>query len=126
MNSALDVEADRPVITVLPTGLSAWAPPKPPDEAIAIAEEAVTTAFGVTRAELVGRSRPERIVRARQAWYTLILEVAAVCPHELASLIARNHGTIAAGVRATHARLDTIPQVRAMYAAARRHAGLTQ
>ncbi|MBX3732621.1 MAG: hypothetical protein KF791_08510 [Verrucomicrobiae bacterium] len=124
--SSLDPEAARPALSVGTAVAPEWRSPESPQEAIQNAADAVIRAFGVTRDELLGRSRPERIVRARQAWYMLTLELSSLCPYELGAWIGRNHGTIRAGIIATRARIDTIPAVCAMYAAARRHAGLTQ
>lgn len=121
--SALDTQADRPAIVI--RAFPEWRDPEPPAAALARAIEVVCQTWGVTREEVVGRGRTERIAAPRLALYALMKRLTRVTSIELGRMLGKTHGAIIHGVKAAADRVDTDPHFAAAYRVAEARLGIT-
>jgi chromosomal replication initiation ATPase DnaA len=115
--SSLDPQANRGVIAISP--VPARIGKDPADrarlkEVIAV----VVDTFEVSPKQLLGKARPERIVRARFAMYRLAWVYLGCTRNELARLLGLNHGTILSGMKGALNRMETEREFRRQYQAA--------
>lgn len=136
--SSVDPQADRPVVavapaqpregfkkTVLRNGIGAvvavssvpvrWG--SHPQDQVKMEEAiaAVVEVFGITRRDLLGRARPEWVIRGRLALYRLAWVHVGCSQAELGRLLGKSTGTIRLGMFAALNRIETDAKYRAQY-----------
>lgn len=83
-------------------------------DGIAEAVNAACDVWGVTRAEIFGRAKPERITKPRFAVYSYLRTQCGLSFPEVARLMERtDHGTVINGVKKFKAWTETDPAMRA-------------
>lgn len=115
--SALDPQANRPAVAITSVPVPRGSHPQDKvklDEAIA----AVVAVFGITRRDLIGRARPEWVIRGRLALYRLAWIHVGCSQAELGRMLGKNCATIRLGMVAALNRIETDPKYRALYEAA--------
>lgn len=101
-----------------------WQDPRHPDEVLEDVIGVACKTWGVTREELLGHKRPNRVAIARMAMYTLMRESTNCSFPELGLLLGRDHSTIQKGGVVVQNLLATDPRFAAAYRIARNRLGL--
>ncbi len=125
--SALDVEANRPVLVFLPA--SAARPPvaaRPLGERIDRTIGIVAARFDVSTKEIRSRARTERIARARQACCDLIMRACGTNADETGKALGIDRSTVSYNLSRVADRLETEKSFWEAYHLAAQDLGLSK
>lgn len=108
--SSVDPQADRPAVVVS----------RGEGSTLSLVVAAIAECTGIAPEAILGTSRVENVVLARQMAYALVAELCSVSISQVGRLFRKDHGTISYGMQSLQDRLDTDRSVAALFSEIRK------